>query len=119
MKTRQILFVSSFLLILNLTTHAQNESKRQKVVAIDRDKKETNKVNDNKFREDMGRFMGFGIGLTLDSVEEEEENNSTDNKRKKKNSGYNLQMGFQLPRFVKTNPPNKVFKVGWKLGFNI
>jgi hypothetical protein len=50
---------------------------------------------------------------------EQEEENSKDNKRKKKNSGYNLQVGFQLPKFIKTNPPNKIFKIGWNLGLNI
>jgi hypothetical protein len=118
MKTKIVFFTLNFLLILIFTTHAQNKPKRQKIIVLERNDKENDKNIENRLREDMGRFLGFGMNVSLDSMEQEEEN-SKDNKRKKKNSGYNLQVGFQLPKFIKTNPPNKIFKIGWNLGLNI
>lgn len=67
---------------------------------------------DRKMKEEMDTFLGFGLKIGVDNVEETVK---TDNQQKKK-SAMRFQVGLQLPKFIKTDPPNKVFKVGWDFG---
>lgn len=71
-----------------------------------------NEKNDQELKEEMTSFFGFGLRLSLKGVEEtvKEENNQ------KKKSALRLQVGFQMPKYIKTQPPQKFFKVGWDLG---
>lgn len=71
-----------------------------------------NEKNDQELKEEMTTFLGFGLRLSLKGVEEtvKEENSQ------KKKSALRLQVGFQMPKYIKTQPPQKFFKVGWDLG---
>ena len=68
-----------------------------------------NEKNDQELKEEMTSFSGFGLRLSLKDDEEtvKEENNQ------KKKSALQLQVGFQMPNYIKTQPPQKFFKVGW------
>jgi hypothetical protein len=73
--------------------------------------KDSQKI-DRELKDEMTTFFGFGIRLSLKGVEEtiKDENNQ------KKKSALRLQVGFQMPKYIKTNPPQKLFKIGWDLG---
>ncbi len=68
---------------------------------------------DREMKEKMDKFLGFGLRLSADNVEETVE--TAVDKDKKKNA-VRFQIALQLPRFIKTDPPDKVFKVGWDFG---
>lgn len=110
----------TIILFTTLGAFAQS-SKRSKLIVLEKANlddttKVENKGLDNEMKEDMNRFLGFGMHVSLKEREESAHNVANS---KKKKSGVTLQMGFQLPKFIKTDPPNKVFKLGWNLGINI
>jgi len=72
------------------------------------------KATDQELKEEMDTFLGFGYRLSVDNVEETVKTAAEKDKKKK---AVRLQIGFQFPRFIKTDPPDKVFKVGWDFGF--
>lgn len=72
------------------------------------------KNTDQELKEEMDTFLGFGYKVSVDNLEETVQT-AADKARKKK--AVRFQVGFQLPRFIKTDPPDKVFKVGWDFGF--
>ncbi|MCU0326083.1 MAG: hypothetical protein MUF45_12645 [Spirosomaceae bacterium] len=111
----------TIILFATLGAFAQS-SKRNKLIVLEKANlddttKVENKGLDNEMKEDMNRFLGFGMHVSLKEREEETSQNVANSKKKK--SGVTLQMGFQLPKFIKTDPPNKVYKLGWNLGINI
>jgi hypothetical protein len=70
-----------------------------------------NKV-DEEIKDNMTTFLGFGFDLSVKGVEEKvQEENKT-----KQKSAVRFQVGFQMPKFIKTKPPQKVFKLGWDVG---
>ena len=68
---------------------------------------------DRELKEKMDTFLGFGLRLSVDNIEETVKTSADKDKKKK---AVRFQIGFQLHRFIKTDPPNKVFKVGWDFG---
>lgn len=73
--------------------------------------KENAKI-DEEIKDNMATFLGFGFNLSVKGIDE---NVQKENKTKQK-SAVRFQVGFQMPKFIKTNPPQKVFKAGWDLG---
>ncbi len=71
-----------------------------------------NEKNDQELKEEMTTFFGFGLRLSIKGVEETVKKES----EQKKKSALRLQVGFQMPKYIKTQPPQKLFKVGWDLG---
>jgi hypothetical protein len=69
---------------------------------------------DRELQEDMDTFMGFGLKMGIDKLEETVK---TETDKEKKKKAVRFQVGLQLPRFIKTDPPDKVFKVGLDFGF--
>ena len=81
-------------------------------VNFDETKSMENQKNDRELKEEMTTFLGFGLRLSIKGVEETlKENDSS-----KKKSALRLQFGFQMPKYIKTDPPQKLFKIGWDLG---
>jgi hypothetical protein len=73
--------------------------------------KENDKI-DEEIKDKMTTFLGFGFDLSVKGVEEKvQEENKT-----KQKSAVRFQVGFQMPKFIKTKPPQKVFKLGWDVG---
>jgi hypothetical protein len=69
---------------------------------------------DRELKEEMDTFLGFGLRMGVDNLEETVKTAEDKDKKKK---AVRFQVGLQLPRFIKTDPPDKVFKVGWDFGF--
>jgi hypothetical protein len=106
-----------FLLLLLALFSMDIYAKKTKLLLAEKVKYEAvgakeNQKNDQELKEDMTTFLGFGLRLSLKGVEEtvKEESNQ------KKKSALRLQVGFQMPKYIKTQPPQKFFKVGWDLG---
>lgn len=73
--------------------------------------KENEKI-DQEIKDEMTTFLGFGMRLSVKGVEETvKESNG-----QKTKSALRLQIGFQMPKYIKTNPPQKLIKLGWDLG---
>lgn len=103
-----MLFIGSF------TAHGQKKKffVAEKIKYEQKTEKE-NKENDEELKDEMTSFMGFGFRLSITDVEEQiKDPNSKD----KKKVGLRFQVGFQMPRFIKTKPPQKLFKAGMDVG---
>lgn len=68
---------------------------------------------DSEMTEEMDRFLGFGFHF---SVKRLSTKNITETKKK---DGLSVNFGFQLPKYLKTKPPEKLLKAGWNLGLNL
>ncbi|GHB72143.1 hypothetical protein [Persicitalea jodogahamensis] len=104
------------LLLLGCGTSAQAQKVRlliaKKVDFEEMPEKERKNI-DQEMKEKMDTFLGFGLRLSVDNVEETVKT-AADKEKKKK--AVRFQIGFQLHRFIKTDPPDKVFKIGWEFG---
>lgn len=109
-KTVLILFFLGFSMI----GFAQSSSKKKTIVMEKADLDDVKGV-DEQMKNDMNRFLGFGVHVALKDADKVVSKTGKNNTTK---SDFILQMGFQLPEFIRTNPPDKVFKVGWTIGFN-
>lgn len=67
---------------------------------------------DEQLSKNMDLVLGFGLKLKVIKVEEEVQ---LKNATKEKNA-VRFQIGLKLPRFINTDPPDKVFKIGWDFG---
>ena len=85
-----------------------------KKVDFERMPEKERKDLDRALKEEMDPFLGFGLRLKIDDFEETVKTVAAKDKKKK---AVRFQVGLQLPRFIKTEPPDKVFKVGWDFGF--
>lgn len=106
-----------FLLLLLALFSMDSYAQKTKLLLAEKVKYEAvnakeNEKNDQELKEEMTTFFGFGLRLSLKGIEEtlKEESNQ------KKKSVLRLQVGFQMPKYIKTQPPQKLFKVGWDLG---
>jgi len=100
-----------------LSSHAYAQKKKFIVaekIKFEEKSVQENKQNDEELKEDMDTFLGFGFRLSITNVEEplKEKENTT----QKKKVGLRFQLGFQMPKYIKTQPPQKLFKTGWDLG---
>lgn len=68
----------------------------------------TNKYLSNN----MDIVLGFGLKMKLRKVAGKV---SAEDSTQEKNA-VRFQIGLKLPGFIKTDPPDKVFKVGWDFG---
>lgn len=104
------------LLLIGGTIHAQEQKKKflvaEKINYDNRSAKE-NKENDDELKDEMTNFLGFGFRLSIRNVEEKANSSAKDEKKK---VGLRFQVGFQMPKFIKTNPPQKLFKAGMDVG---
>ncbi|MBA4849616.1 hypothetical protein [Emticicia sp. BO119] len=104
------------LLLVGGTLSAQEKKKKffvaEKVNYEAKSVKE-NQENDDELKDEMTNFLGFGFRLSITNMEEKV--NDPANKDKKK-MGLRFQIGFQMPKFIKTNPPQKLFKAGMDVG---
>jgi hypothetical protein len=104
------------LMLIGGTLSAQAQKKKffvaEKINYETKSAKE-NKENDEELKDEMTNFLGFGFRLSITNVEEKV--NDSANKDKKK-VGLRLQIGFQMPKFIRTNPPQKLFKAGMDVG---
>ena len=104
------------LLFFGMTTVNVNAQKT-KLLLAEKVRYEEKKVIDNiktdqELKEEMTTFFGFGIRLSIKGVEEPVQVNDG----KKRKSALRIQLGFQMPKYINTRPPEKFFKTGWDLG---
>ena len=104
------------LMLIGGTLSAQ-EKKKKFIVAekINYESKSAreNKENDEELKDEMTSFLGFGFRLSITNLEENVDNSKNQDKKK---VGLRFQVGFQMPRFIKTKPPQKLFKAGMDVG---
>lgn len=104
------------LILIGGTLRAQEKKKRfvvaEKINYEAKSAKE-NQENDEELKDEMTNFLGFGFRLSITNVEEKLDNSKNQDKKK---LGLRFQVGFQMPRFIKTKPPQKLFKAGMDLG---
>ncbi|GAB3502947.1 hypothetical protein GCM10027442_03340 [Emticicia fontis] len=104
------------MLLIGGALKAQEQKKKFFVaekVNYDAKNAKENKENDDELKDEMTNFLGFGFRLSITNVEEKI-NNATDKDKKK--VGLRFQVGFQMPKFIKTKPPQKLFKAGMDVG---
>jgi hypothetical protein len=103
-----------FLLLFSCFSATAQKAKlliAEKVRFNETNAKEVSKI-DEEIKDKMTTFLGFGFDLSVKGVEEKvQEENKT-----KQKSAVRFQVGFQMPKFIKTKPPQKVFKLGWDVG---
>jgi len=75
----------------------------------EKEKKET----ESELKDEMTTFLGFGLRLSITNVEEKLKDPANQDKKK---MGLRFQVGFQMPKFIKTDPPQKLFKAGMDVG---
>lgn len=99
-----------------LSAHGQKKKflVAEKIKYEEKSEKE-NKENDEELKDEMTTFLGFGFRLSIKDVEEPIKESGTGNQEKKK-VGLRFQIGFQMPSFIKTKPPQKLFKAGMDVG---
>ncbi len=99
-----------------LSAHGQKKKfvVAEKIKYEEKSEKE-NKENDEELKDEMTTFLGFGFRLSIKDVEEPIKESGTGNQQKKK-VGLRFQIGFQMPGFIKTKPPQKLFKAGMDVG---
>ncbi|WP_337044312.1 hypothetical protein [Emticicia sp. 17c] len=104
-----ILFVGSF------SVYGQQKKKFFVAEKIDYDHKSVkeNKQTEEELKNEMTSFLGFGFRLSITNVEEEVKESAKEDKKK---FALRFQVGFQMPKFIKTKPPQKVFKAGMDVG---
>jgi hypothetical protein len=66
--------------------------------------------------DEMDRFLGFGFHFSVKKSPLDAKNVSRKNIFKE---GVSVQFGIQLPKYLKTKPPEKLIKTGWNLGLNL
>jgi hypothetical protein len=66
--------------------------------------------------DEMDRFLGFGFHFSVKKSPLDTKNVSRKNLFKE---GVSVQFGVQLPKYLKTKPPEKLIKTGWILGLNL
>ncbi|MFB0947229.1 MAG: hypothetical protein ACI9V1_000627 [Spirosomataceae bacterium] len=60
----------------------------------------------------MDLVLGFGLKIKVVKVEQKVKSKDADKER----NAVRFQIGLKLPRFINTDPPDKVFKIGWDFG---
>ncbi|WP_259015838.1 hypothetical protein [Emticicia fluvialis] len=109
------LFLLIFLVVAgSLGAHGQ---KKKFIIAekinydekTEKEKKET----DKELKDDMTTFLGFGFRVSVTNVEEKLKDPANQDKKK---MGFRFQIGLQMPKFIKTDPPQKLFKAGMDVG---
>ncbi|RFS14393.1 hypothetical protein [Emticicia sp. C21] len=104
------------LLLIGGTLSAQEQKKKFLVaekINYDAKSVKENKETDDELKDEMTNFLGFGFRLSITNVEENA-HDPTDKDKKK--MGLRFQVGFQMPKFIKTKPPQKLFKAGMDVG---
>jgi hypothetical protein len=66
--------------------------------------------------EEMDRFLGFGFHFSVKTVPLASQNSDRKNKIKE---GISVPLGFYMPKYLRTKPPEKLLKAGWKMGLNL
>jgi hypothetical protein len=105
-----------FTLLLFLTFGA---SQAQKAKILAGDKVEYDKMSrqelaktDAELSRNMDLVLGFGLKIKVIQVEQKIKSKDAD----KEKNAVRFQIGLKLPRFINTDPPDKVFKIGWDFG---
>ncbi|RYU97074.1 hypothetical protein [Emticicia agri] len=102
------------LLLMGGALSAQEKKKKLFVaekVNYDAKTAKENKETEDELKDEMTNFLGFGFRLSITNMEEKLED-----RKDKKKVGLRFQIGFQMPRFIKTDPPQKLFKAGMDVG---
>lgn len=85
-------------------------------IDFDKQPKQIVEKQEAEITEEMDRFLGFGFHFSVKKVPLETQNSDRKNKIKE---GISVQFGFQMPKYLRTKPPEKLLKAGWKMGLNI
>lgn len=106
------------LLFLLVFTFSATNAQKTKILAGDKvnyDKMTENELakTNESLSKNMDLVLGFGLKVKVIKVEEE----VTLKKEVKEKNALRFQVGLKLPGFIKTDPPDKVFKIGWDFGF--
>jgi hypothetical protein len=110
------LFLIAFLTVVFGQTNAQKKGLLfAEKINFEKQPEETVKKQDTELKEDMDKFLGFGLNFAVNRLQEEEKKSEG---KKKKSEGISIQIGLKLPKYFKTKPPEKLLKVGWNLGLN-
>ncbi len=107
-----------FLLFLLVFSFGATYAQKTKILAGDKveyDKMTKNELakTDESLSKNMDLVLGFGLKVKVIKVQEE----LSMKKELKEKKALRLQVGLKLPLFIKTDPPDKVFKIGWDFGF--
>lgn len=113
MKKAITLFV--FFWAVSVKGVSQIASSKKKAIVMEKTDIENIKGIDDQMKNDMSRFLGFGMHIAIKNTNKVVVKTAKNDNPK---PDFVLQMGFQLPEFIRTNPPDKVFKIGWAIGFN-
>ena len=95
-----------------LRVNAQGKILAGKKVDYDKMSKKELAKTDQVLSHNMDQVLGFGLKLKVVKVEKEVSVNDV----KKEKNALRFQIGLKLPQFIKTDPPDKVFKLGWDFG---
>jgi len=104
------------LMLLGGALSAQEKKKKFFVAEkIDYDAKSEKEIKqtDAELKDEMTTFLGFGLRFSITNVDE---SLTPGDKEDKKKTGLRFQVGFQMPKFIKTKPPQKIFKAGMDVG---
>jgi len=71
---------------------------------------------DAEMTDEMDRFLGFGFHFSVNKSPLDAKNVS---RKKFFKEGVSVHFGVQLPKYLKTKPPEKLIKTGWILGLNL
>lgn len=85
-------------------------------IDFDKQPKQIIEKQDTEMTDEMDRFLGFGLHFSVKKVPLESQNSDRKNKIKE---GISLEFGFQMPKYLRTKPPEKLLKAGWKIGLNL
>lgn len=106
------------LTILLVLTFGASRAQQTKIVAgdkVDYDKMSKQELakTDQELSRNMDLVLGFGLKIKVVKVAEEVKSK---NELSKEKNALRFQIGMKLPQFIKTDPPDKVFKIGWDFG---
>jgi hypothetical protein len=110
-----------FLILIMIGVLSQANAQRKGLlfsekIDFDKQPKQIVEKQEAEITEEMDRFLGFGFHFSVKKVPLESQNSDRKNKIKE---GISLQLGFQMPKYLRTKPPEKLLKAGWKMGLNL
>lgn len=111
--------MKNLLLLIVLFSFVTTHSSGQKSKVLLGDKVDYEKMSkqdladtNEDLAQNMDVVLGFGLKLKVAKIENEVEVDQT----KKEKNAVRFQIGLKLPQFINTDPPDKIFKIGWDFG---
>ena len=113
----RIIYLVIILMSVFVQTNAQKKGLLfSEKIDFEKQPKQIIEKQDTEMTDEMDRFLGFGFHFSVKKVPLESQNSVLKNKIKE---GISVQFGFQMPKYLRTKPPEKLLKAGWKMGLNL